>query len=124
MRPQRFVLAGLLLVALAGCGGGGLQVRGTVTRGGQPLSAGIIAFEPATDVSTAGAGAVASIRDGRFEVKADKQLRPGRYLVRISPELIGSGTDLKTAPPQFPHWETHVELKASNEPLTLDMPGP
>jgi hypothetical protein len=116
-------LAALILLSLLGCGGGGLPVRGTVNRGGQPLSAGIIAFEPESDASTAGAGAVASIRDGRFEVKADKQLRPGRYLVRISPELIGSGTDLKTAPPQFPHWETRVELKPDMEPLTLDMPA-
>lgn len=118
------LLAAAVLLAAAGCGGSNaVPVSGTVTRGGKPLSAAIIAFEPKAGSGTTGAGAGGDIRDGAFAIPAAKNLSPGTYVVRVSPVTIGSGDDLKTAPPQFTPWETTVELKAGGEPLALDVPA-
>lgn len=117
---RRCILGAAVLGLLAGCGSGGLPLSGTVTRGGQPL-AGVIAFEPDASAGTTGAGAVSAIRDGKFAVGAERQIKPGKYVVRISPVPLGSGTDLKTAPPQFKPWETAIEI-TSAEPLTFDVP--
>jgi hypothetical protein len=40
-----------------------------------------------------------------------------------SQNVSTSGDDLKTAPPQFKPWETTVELKSGNAPLTLELPA-
>jgi hypothetical protein len=99
-----------------------VAVTGTVTRDGAPLTAGVIAFEPKAGSGTTGAGSWADVRDGAFTVPADKKLTPGTYVVRVSPVTLGSGQDLKTAPPQFKPFETTVELKAGNEPLKIELP--
>ena len=113
---------GVLALLQTGCGSKGVAVTGTVKRGGQPLPAGMLAFEPKANSGTTGAGTNLAIRDGKFEVGSEKQLTPGTYVVRVSPETIGSGMDLKKAPPQFKPWETTVEIKSDEEPLTLEMP--
>jgi hypothetical protein len=117
---RRIFLTAALLGLLAGCGNGGLPLNGTVTRGGQPLQ-GTIAFEPDSASGTTGAGAVTTIRDGKFAVSPERQIRPGKYVVRVSPVPLGSGMDLKTAPPQFPPWETKMEI-TSAEPIAIDVP--
>jgi hypothetical protein len=115
---------GALALALAGCRGGALAVTGTVTRGGNPLPAGTIAFEPEPGTGTTGPGASARVQDGKFEIARDKNLVPGHYVVRVGPEPLGSGADLKTAPPQFKPWETKVELRPGGGPLRFDVPVP
>jgi len=122
MTTVRLVCLGALALAVTGCGGGGVAVTGTVTRGGQPLPAGTIAFEPESRSGTTGPGASTAIQDGKFALEGNKKLPPGHYLVRISPPPLRSGTDLKTAPPQFKPWETKMELKPDAGPLTLDIP--
>jgi hypothetical protein len=114
----------LVLVVMAfGCEQGGVPVTGTVTRGGAPLSAATIAFEPKAGSGTTGPGASADVRDGAFLISADRHLTPGTYLVRVSPLAPNSGDDLKTAPPQFKPWETIVELKSGNGPIALELPA-
>lgn len=115
------LIAGLAL-SLPGCGGGGPRVSGTVTKAGQPLAGGVVAFEPVAGSGTTGSGAVVEVADGKFTVPSSRPLNPGSYLVRVSPVPLGSGTDLKTAPPQFRPWETKVEIKAGDNPLTLAVP--
>jgi hypothetical protein len=119
----RAVFAAVLGAAAAGCGSSGVPVSGTVTVDGQPLSGGLVAFEPAAGSGTTGAGAVAGVREGRFEIPAEKNLLPGKYLVRVGPLPPASGEDLKTAPPQFKPWETTVEVAAGAAPFAFDVPG-
>ena len=119
MRLPHVLCLGFLV--LSGCGDR-MALTGSVNLKGQPLSAGMIAFEPAPGSETTGAGAVAPIRDGQFELPKGKHLPPGRYVVRVSPETIGSGADLKTAPPQFKPWETTLEITSDETPMTLDVP--
>jgi hypothetical protein len=113
----------VLLVFAFGCEQGGVAVTGTVTRDGVPLSAATIAFEPKANSGTTGPGAGADVRDGAFSISADRHLTPGTYVVRVSPLAPNSGDDLKTAPPQFKPWDTTVELKSGNAPLTLELPA-
>jgi len=117
------LLIGGLVLVLAGCGGSAVPLTGTVTRDGQPLQGGVIAFEPEAGSGTTGAGANTAIKDGKFALPRDKALPPGKYVVRVSPEPLGSGTDLKTAPPQFKPWETKIEIKSGSGPLTFDVPA-
>jgi hypothetical protein len=82
-----FRLTAMLVLAstsllLSGCGGNGRQkVVGTVTVDAAPLENGTINFRPApgSKANSSGAG----IRDGRFEVPAEKGLMPGEYQVTI-----------------------------------------
>lgn len=114
------LLASLLALTLAGCGDRGIPVTGSVSYKGQPLSLGTIAFEPQS--TEAGAGAVVPIKEGQFSVGEEKKLTSGNYVVRISSADLGSGMDLKTAPPQFQPYETTLELKADTGPLTFSVP--
>lgn len=72
----------LAAVFAGGCGpAGGVPVRGTVTFDGTPIPAGIIAF-----VGPDGGPGVygGPIRDGRYEVPADRMMPPGTYRVQVS----------------------------------------
>jgi len=121
MNVVRFLCLAGLTLALSGCGRG-VPVTGTVTRGGSPLSAGLITIEPDASSDTKGTGASALIRDGKFEIVKGKHLVPGHYVVRVSPETLGSGMDLKTAPPQFKPWESKVEISSDEQPMNLEVP--
>lgn len=118
----RILFAAALAFGAAGCGPSAVPVSGTVNLGGEPLAGGMIAFEPEAGSGTTGAGTIAEVRDGKFEIPASGNLLPGKYVVRVSPHSPGSGADLKTAPPQFKPWETKVEVTAGGGPLALDVP--
>jgi hypothetical protein len=122
-RVKLVLLAACLAVVLPGCGDQGLPVTGSVTLGDQPLAAAVVAFEPEAGSGTTGAGAVVNVKDGQFQVDPKRAVKPGKYLVRVSPMPPGSGDDLRTAPPQFQPWETHVELKSGEGPLNLQVPA-
>src|SRR5262249_28774738 len=94
MTIVRLVCLRVLALAVTGCGGGGVAVTGTVTRGGQPLEAGVIAFEPVPGSGTTGPGASMTFEDGTFALEESKKLLPGRYVVRVCPVPLHSGTDL------------------------------
>ena len=72
----------LLLIALAGCGGGDRRaVEGTVTLDGQPLEGGEIVFRPIDN--TEGPSAGSDIADGRFAIASQDVPFVGEYRVEI-----------------------------------------
>jgi hypothetical protein len=76
-------LAGVLVLAVVGCGGGNeATVEGVVTLDGQPLSRGTVSFIP----EAGGAGATASIaQDGTFSARTGRAagLQPGEYAITV-----------------------------------------
>ncbi len=73
----------LLLAALTGCPAANDRrgVTGTVAVDGAPLELGAISFMPEGELGATSSGA--TVRDGKFELPADRGLRPGRYRVRV-----------------------------------------
>ena len=77
--------AALLAVVLSGCAEPAPKrgaVRGSVTVDGQPVAAGKVRFFALTN----GISAEGEIRDGRYEIPAEKGPTAGRYRVEISAE--------------------------------------
>src|SRR5437588_12847136 len=69
---------------LAGCSdlsGGKMEVSGTVTLQGQPVKEGSILFIPLDKQETQGG---AQILNGEYKMPAEKGLKPGKYLVRLT----------------------------------------
>ncbi|MCE9560902.1 MAG: hypothetical protein K8U57_02495 [Planctomycetes bacterium] len=116
-----FVVCGLAAM-LTGCASKPIPVSGTVTRGGQPLPAGYVTFEPDSAAGTTGPGATGVVDAGAFALPPDHTLTPGKYLVRIGPPLLGSGADKKLVATSFKPWETTVEIPAGGGVLTFDVP--
>jgi hypothetical protein len=112
------VFCGLMVALVAGCGGGGEAVTGTVTRAAAPLSKGAVLLEP----TAGGPAASAEVSDGKFSIPAARGLKPGKYKVRVTAPEIESGSDPKlVAATQFDPWETTVDV-ASGQPVALDVP--
>lgn len=74
--------AAVMLAATGGCGGGDpferQPLKGFITWEGEPIEFGSITLEPAEGQP---AGAMASIRDGAFEIPRDAGPSPGKYAV-------------------------------------------
>ena len=97
------VWAVLVAAVLSGCGDAAPQrgaVRGTVTADGQPVATGKVRFFALTN----GISAEGEIRDGRYEIPAEKGPTAGRYRVEISsdkktgrkvPDRDGAPGDMK-----------------------------
>ena len=84
------LLAGLGVLT-GGCGGANTgRVSGEVTYNGQPVTTGMISFEPTQGQAQTHS---APVRDGRYETAAEPGLPPGSYLVRLS------APDLEKTPP-------------------------
>lgn len=111
------VLVGL---AAAGCSDGSVSVSGTVTRGGAPLAAGYVTFEPDASAGTTGTGATTPVANGAFAVPAG-QLRPGKYVVRIGPPPLGSGSTV-TPGSNFKPWATTADVPAAGGTINFDVP--
>lgn len=82
-RTATFLIVACVTV-LAGCGKSDpferQPVRGTVTWKGKPISFGSVVLEPAAGQ---GAGAMAAIRDGKFELSRTAGPSPGDYAVWV-----------------------------------------
>ena len=123
IRPIAFGLFVGISLSLAGCSSPkGVALSGQVSYGDGPMALGLITFEPQSGSGTTGAGATVAVKDGQFTVPPEKLLTPGKYVVRISPPEIGSGVDLKNLPPQFPLWESQVDIQAGMAPLEFKVP--
>jgi hypothetical protein len=104
---MRNALKGILLLCLAGCGGGedtgdGLAreaVSGTVTLDGKPLSGAVIQFVP-NDPNTPG-GTSAEIGDGKFELPVGQGPVAGTYRVVITTRM-GPEVDASQPPGEAP----------------------
>jgi hypothetical protein len=82
--PLMIVLAVLVLSASSGCsrGDGRQPVHGTVTLDGQPLTNGIISFQPVSGLSAPSSGAAID-NNGKFSIPSAKGLMPGKYAVTV-----------------------------------------
>jgi hypothetical protein len=116
-------LAGVLALAAAGCGSKPVPISGTVTRGGEPLPAGYVTFEPDPAAGTTGPGATAPVQNGAFALPPDHAVAPGKYLVRIGPPMLGSGSDKALAATAFKPWETTAEVPPGGGTLAFDVPA-
>lgn len=138
-------VAGAACVVLAGCGGGGgtYPVSGKIVfADGQPVTAGLITFEPVdTKDGWAASGPIES--DGSFEVATTDKLngaKPGKYRVVITPpegegdEVEGEGegeTRVVLPPanidPKFQTVETtslEAEVKPESNTFTFTVEHP
>ena len=80
---------------LAGCSGDGkMAIKGEVTFKGQPLKDGTITFYPVSTETQAGT----AISDGKYEIKRELGLVPGKYRVSISSPDGQTPTDPKVPP--------------------------
>ena len=138
MRIQSVALltCALLLLALAGCPGGGagrdqpdlVPVGGTVTLDGEPLSGAIVTFLP---VGTTPGWGCTGLTDasGRYEIMADAEHKGapvGDFKVAITKWVMEDGSDFQSAeglspmeagalellPPKYSD-EAETELKAT-----------
>lgn len=123
-----FVPACLLmsfLLPLLGCGGGKSLscVSGEVMFDGKPVQTGLIVFE-LVQGKVPPPGVL--IKNGKYEVTAERKLAPGSYLVRITaPDLSKSDVSVPAglndpAPQAFPllplTWNTQSQLKVELKP--------
>ena len=81
MRTRPLTVLLLIGICAAGCSNPLAEVSGTVTLNGQPVSEGAINFIPVE--GTQGAGAGATIRDGKYQVPAASGVTPGKNRVEL-----------------------------------------
>ncbi|QEL20827.1 hypothetical protein [Limnoglobus roseus] len=105
-RTATAVAAGLLfslLGSLTGCGGAASTAQGMVTVEGIPVGSGSVKFVPEGDPK--GQAAAGAIKDGKYEVTADRGLTAGKYKVEIAwqkPAPAGKATaPVKKADPDM-----------------------
>jgi hypothetical protein len=127
--PVRLTLVALLALAVTGCGGDeGVEVHGSVTLGGKPLTMGSISISPIAAEGTAGPGANVPVVDGQFHVTDRLKMKPGAYAVRVNPPPLAT---LATKSPDgnlppgvmaFKNYETKIEVKPG-VPVTIEIPA-
>ena len=72
----------ILVLFLSGCSSNDrLGVSGTIAVNGKPIESGAISFRPAPGNSGSSSGG--QIRQGRFQLTAQRGLVPGKYLVAV-----------------------------------------
>ena len=79
--PLRAAALAVALVAVAGCGGSGASVEGSVTFNGEAVDSGGINFIP-EDASGKPSGG--EIKNGKYSIAADRGPKPGKYKVQIT----------------------------------------
>lgn len=75
------VVIAVVAGGLVGCGGAVSTAQGLVTEGGIPVGLGSVKFVSEADPKAP--PAVGAIKDGKYEVTADRGLTPGKYKVEI-----------------------------------------
>jgi len=122
MRHLPFAL--LLLAPLVGCGASEsnrFDVSGTVTYAGQPVTSGMVFFDPDVSKGSDGVQGYAEIVDGRFSTsESGRGLGGGKYVVRIR----GYGTAPQGMMPRalFDEHQTRVEVAQANDALAFEVP--
>ncbi len=101
MSANRFIVGCAILFSMAamqGCGdsnGGRMEVRGEIKLKNAPLDQGTISFRPLP--GSKGSASGAQITNGKYELKGDGGLLPGKYKV-----IITSGDGKTMANPDEP----------------------
>ncbi|MBN2296094.1 MAG: hypothetical protein JXM70_26930 [Pirellulales bacterium] len=90
-------LLGGITLLICGCGDAEIShVMGKVTYNGQPVTAGLVSFEPVEGGSLPYG---ISIHDGRYTSSSGSRIKPGKYIVRITaPDLSRSNLDANAGP--------------------------
>ena len=90
----RLLALGALVLVLAGCGDGLVEVRGKVTYNGKPVENGTITFEPE---DRSGPSRGQAIEAGAYHLTGPNRLTPGPKTVRIQ-GFGPTGRKVSTAP--------------------------
>jgi len=98
-----------LALALVGCGSNQLDLRGDVSYDGTPVDRGSIAFLP--EPGTQSRKAAAAIKDGKYEIPADRGPSPGKFRVQIT-WTKKTGKTAASADPGMTIDETHEAMPA------------
>lgn len=125
--PRLGMLATLLLLPIAGCGGDPSPVRyevaGTVVFAGKPVPAGEVTFQPDGARGNAGPGSIALIKDGRYQTAPDKGVVGGPYLVTVMGfDGIPVGDSL-SGRALFPPYELKVEFPTEDTKKDFTVPA-
>src|SRR5438132_12905643 len=93
MRMVVGIVTAAVLAGLSGCGGGGpklVNVTGTVTLNGKPLSGADIVFTPDQSTKDAFVGSDVTGPEGNFKVMSNGRagVAPGKYKVIVSKSLV------------------------------------
>jgi hypothetical protein len=126
---QPWLVASLVLLVIAGCGGDKdtgperYGVSGTVTFDGKPVPHGTIIFSPDSSKQNSGPQGMAEINDGAFDTAKDgRGMVGGPHLVTIS-GLERAPTGADDAPrPLFVEHTTKVDLPKEPSTQTFDVP--
>jgi hypothetical protein len=137
MNRRRFAcfVCTVSLFALAGCGGAP-SVSGTVTFEGAPVDGGTITFTPEQGGTVTARGA--QITEGKYVIKSENGLAPGKYKVEIVwnkktgktvPNPNDTGTTVDETKQVIPNkynsrTELTAEIKSGSNSLDFDLkPG-
>jgi hypothetical protein len=114
-----FLPAGLLLLALSGCGPTRTAATGQVTLDGAPLDEAAIHFVP---LAAGSRKTGARIERGRYLLAAEDGLLPGKYRVEIMdlPPLGAGHGDRPPARRPFPHRYAHDSRLEVEVPAVTD----
>lgn len=126
---RRNLLLAIVPVLLAGCSSEPklIQVEGTVTYRGQPLTNGMINFEP-TDPAKGDEAASALIgKDGRYRLRTRKPgdgIAPGLYRVAVRSDTEPAGSGMSAIPPEYESADRSpltTEVTPTPEKQTIDL---
>jgi hypothetical protein len=125
--PLRLILSGLLGLALlagSGCSGStGVEVKGLVTRDGEPVDKGRIVFLPAQ--GTAGPAVGGTIDRGRYHISEREGLQEGKYVIEVKVGEVHRtpGTLRPTSRPELSRFDRDVSREAPQIDLELKPAG-
>jgi hypothetical protein len=112
------------LLVLTGCGAsdaGRFDVSGTVTYAGQPVTTGMVYFDPDYSKGSDGVQGYAEIVNGRFSTReSGRGLGGGKYVVRI--RGYGSAAPGMMPAPLFDEHVTAAEVAQASESLAFEVP--
>ena len=104
---------------MAGCGGFGdelprIGIAGTVTKGGNSVPSGSLAFVPVGKGPACGA----SVHDGEFSIDQSKGPVPGEYEVRLTTQT-GKNFGKPDEPPSEPPKPIRIKISGDDNELEL-----
>ena len=128
---RAFPWAVCLLGLAVGCGDNSegpprVQVWGTVTYAGQPVSKGFVTFSPDASQGNNGPGSGAAIVDGQFVTPAGKGVVGGPHVIRIvgydGVPATEQGEELPDGKSLFTPYETVLDLPAEPSEQNFEIP--